>query len=130
VPGGVGVPVGFELSSRGKRFGSFLLDGLLFFVTLGIGWLVWDIVLWGRGQSPAKQILHMRVVDLKTGRGATWGPMILRELVGKWLLGSITSGITTLIGGIMILVDDRYQALWDKIADTIVVDDPNDRLMP
>jgi uncharacterized RDD family membrane protein YckC len=124
------VPVGFELSSRGKRFGSFLLDALLIIVTLGIGWLVWDIVLWGRGQSPAKQILHMRVVDLKTGRGASWGPMILREVVGRWLLGTVTGGITTLIGAIMILADDRYQALWDKIADTIVVDDPYDRLTP
>lgn len=35
-----GLPVGVHLSSAGRRFGAYLLDGLLLFVTLGIGWLI------------------------------------------------------------------------------------------
>jgi uncharacterized RDD family membrane protein YckC len=124
------LPPWLVLSSGAKRFGAFLLDVLLFIVTLGIGWLIWAIILWGHGQTPAKQLLHMRIVDLNTGRGASWGPMALRELVGRYLLGNITCGITTLVGGIMILSDERRQAIWDKIGNTIVVEDPNNLLDP
>jgi uncharacterized RDD family membrane protein YckC len=124
------IPPGFTLSSGGKRFGAYLLNGLLFVVTLGIGWIIWAIILWGHGQTPAMQLLHMRIYDLNTGRGASWGPMALRNLVGFHLLGNITCGITTLVGGIMILSDVRRQAIWDKIANTVVLEDPYNQLDP
>jgi uncharacterized RDD family membrane protein YckC len=124
------LPPWLVLCSGAKRFGGFLLDTLLFIVTLGIGWLIWAIILWGHGQTPAKQLLRMRIVDLNTGRGASWGPMALRELVGRYLLGNVTCGITTVIGGIMILSDERRQAIWDKIGNTIVVEDPFNQLDP
>jgi len=119
-----------QLSSGAKRFGAYLLNALLFIVTLGVGWVIWAIILWGHGQTPAMQLLRMRIVDLNTGRGASWGPMVLRNLVGYWLLGNITCGITTLIGGVMILSDERRQAIWDKIASTVVVEDPYVQLDP
>ena len=123
-----GVPVGFELSSKLKRFGSALLEALLVIVTLGIGWLVWSFIVWGRGQTPAKQVLGMRITDTQTLRAATWGTMALREIVGRWLLGIVP--LYTLISCIVLLVDDRSQALWDKIASTVVVNDPDRRLAP
>lgn len=110
--------------SNGKRFGAWLLDGLLAIVTLGVGWLIWYFVILGNGQSPAKQLLKMRVVKRSTGRRPTYGEMALRDLVGKWVLGSVTGGITTIVGGIMILGESR-QGIWDRMVDTIVVDDPN-----
>jgi uncharacterized RDD family membrane protein YckC len=124
------LPPWLTLSSGAKRFGAFLLDVLLAIVTLIIGWLIWAIILWGHGQTPAKQLLRMRIVDLNTGRGASWGPMALRELVGRWLLGNVTCGISTLVGGVMILSDERRQAIWDKIANTVVVEDPYNQLDP
>ena len=57
-----------ELSSVGKRFGGYLLELVLFIVTLGIGWLIWMLVILGRGQTPAKQIMNMRVVEEATGQ--------------------------------------------------------------
>jgi uncharacterized RDD family membrane protein YckC len=131
-PAGVRTPLPpwLILSSAGKRFGSFLLDVLLIVVTLVIGWVIWWIILWGHGQTPAKQILHMRIIDLRTGRGASWGTMALRELVGKYLLSNLTCGISTLVGGIMVLADERRQAIWDKIGNTIVVEDPDNQLEP
>ena len=111
------------LTSKGKRFGGWLLDGLLVLVTLVIGWLIWSIVIWERGQSPAKSILGMRVMRLDTGRPAGRGQMALRELVGKVLLGFVPA--YTLVSAIFVLVDPRRQGLWDKIASTVVVDDPN-----
>jgi uncharacterized RDD family membrane protein YckC len=118
------------VSSAGKRFGALLLEGLLFIVTLGIGWLVWSLVVWAKGQTPAKSLLGMRCVRTDTAMAATWGTMALRELVGKAILGNVTFGLTTLVSAIMILVDDeRRQGLWDKIAATVVVDDPEGRLV-
>ncbi len=121
LPGG-----GLQLTSNGKRFLSYLLEGLLIVVTLFIGWFIWWLIVWARAQTPAKQLMKMRVVKIDENRPATYGEMALRELVGKALLGSVSSGITTVVGGIMILADDTgHQALWDKIAGTTVVDDPN-----
>ena len=133
VPGGYaapmpgGLPGGpLMLTSNGKRFGSYLLEGLLIIVTFFIGWFIWWLIVWSKAQTPAKQLMKMRVVKIDENRPATYGEMALRELVGKVLLGWFTGGITTLVGGIMILADDKgHQALWDKIATTTVVDDPN-----
>jgi uncharacterized RDD family membrane protein YckC len=115
-------PVGAPLSSAGKRFGAYLLEALLYIVTLGIGWLIWSLIIWGNGQTPAKALLKMRVVRTDTGQVATWGTMALRELVGKWLIGTVTLGITTLVSCFMILGESR-QGVWDKVASTVVVDE-------
>jgi uncharacterized RDD family membrane protein YckC len=122
-PGG-----GLPLSSAGKRFGAYLLEAVLVVVTLVIGWLIWSLIIWGKGQTPAKQVLHMRCVDQSSGRLATWGTMALRELVGKAILANVTCGISTLVGAIMVLGESR-QGVWDKIANTVVVDDPQDTLL-
>jgi uncharacterized RDD family membrane protein YckC len=119
-PGG---PVNAPLSSAGKRFGGYLLESLLLIVTLFIGWLIWSLIVWGKGQTPAKQLLGMRCVDVNTGQIAGWGTMALRELVGKVILGNVTFGITTLVSAFMILGESR-QGIWDKIASTVVVDAP------
>ena len=126
--GGVLTIGGAPLSSAGKRLGNYLLEAVLAIVTLGIGWLIWSFVVWSKGQTPAKQILGMRCVRTDTGTVATWGTMALRELVAKGLIGSITFGITTLVSCFMILGDTR-QGVWDKIASTVVVDDPDGRFL-
>jgi uncharacterized RDD family membrane protein YckC len=117
--------VALPLSTGGRRIGSYFLDGVLAIVTLGIGWLIWSMVVWGKGQSPAKSLMKMRVVRLDTNKAASWGQMALRELVGKSILGSITFGITYIVSIFMILGDSR-QGVWDKVANTTVVDDPGD----
>jgi uncharacterized RDD family membrane protein YckC len=109
------VPVG-----NGARFGAYLLDGLLAIVTCGIGWLIWSIFMWQQGTTPGKKMVGLVVVDNLTGQPAAIGKMALRELVGKLLLGSITFGVTSLVSGILILVNKDRQGLWDKIAGTTV----------
>lgn len=106
---------------NGVRFGAYLLDALLAVVTLGIGWFIWSIFLWPKSTSPGKKMLGLIVIDTKTGAPCSTGTMALRELVGKTLLSSFTCGITTLVGGIMILASDKRQGIWDQIASTTVV---------
>jgi uncharacterized RDD family membrane protein YckC len=107
--------------SNGVRLGAALLDLLLIVVTCGIGWLIWSVVLWPQATSPAKKMLKLRIVDLKTGAPATMQQMLLRELLGKYVLGSVTSGITSFIGAIMILVQPSRQGVWDYLSRTTVV---------
>ncbi|MDQ6697220.1 MAG: hypothetical protein M3Z46_07150, partial [Actinomycetota bacterium] len=42
---------GAPRSSVGKRFGGYLLEGLLLVVTLGLGWLIWSLIVWNKGQT-------------------------------------------------------------------------------
>jgi uncharacterized RDD family membrane protein YckC len=109
-------------SSAGKRFGGLLLESLLFLVTLGIGWLIWSLISWSDGQTPAKSLLGMRCIDTQTGRPATWGTMFVREFIGKSLLGMFSCSLTNLVSCFMILGPQR-QGVWDRIASTVVVDD-------
>ena len=121
-------PNTIPLSSAGKRIGAYFLDAVLAAVTLGIGWLIWSIIVWGKGQSPAKSLLGMRVAMPETGRAATRGQMALRELIFKGLLGSVTGGILTIVSGFMIFGESR-QAVWDKLSKSVVVEDPDGRLL-
>ena len=105
---------------NGIRFGAYALDLLLAVVTCFIGWLIWSIILWQQGTSPAKKMLGLVVIDTTTGAPAAMGKMAMRELVGKTLLGSISFGITTLVGAIMILSNNKRQGIWDQIASTTV----------
>ena len=137
VPSGGGVPStpvppGTELSSIGRRLGAYLLEVVLVIVTLFIGWLIWSLVVWGRSTSPGKQIMKMKVVKKDRDLRASYGTMALRELVGKWLIVGLVIGsicfLATIVLDFMLVWDQDRQELWDKIAGTIVVDDPNDVL--
>jgi uncharacterized RDD family membrane protein YckC len=131
---------GFPVSTPARRLGGAVLDGvigvvlyviafaaaaggnsagLLFIGLLAIVGL--EVYFWTKGQSPAKAMLGMRCVNAQTGQPATFGTMLLREVVGKALLGGISFGITSIVSCFMILGADR-QGIWDKIATTVVVD--------
>ena len=113
------------MTSLAKRFGGSLLTVLLIVVTLGIGYLIWAAIAYGKGQTPAKQILKMYVIDTETGMQATWGKMFLRGFVIDGVLNSITSGIFFLLSAIWIFTNPQRQRLTDLMLKTIVVDAPN-----
>ena len=122
---------------NGRRFGAFLLDGVLTVLTCGIGWLIWSVVLWQQSTSPAKKMLKMRVVDARTGAPATMNQMVMRELVSKLVLVvglnylGLSVGIdmavglgnlVTLASAVMVLATAPRRAVWDHIAGTVVTD--------
>ena len=123
------LPSGVVVSGVGRRLGGYLLDVVLAIVTLIIGWLIWSLVVWNRSVTPGKQLLHMKVVKKDSGLRASYGTMALREVVGKWLIMGLIGAacsIAALILDFMLLWDKDRQELWDKVAGTIVVDDPDE----
>lgn len=123
-PGAVpaAAPGGAVLATAGARIGAALIDGLLMLVTLGIGWIIWSVVLWKDATSPGKKMLGMRIVDANTGAPATMNQMVMREAVGKWVLGYVT-GIVSVASCVMLFATPRRQAVWDYVATTVVVRD-------
>ena len=96
VPANSGSPMRY--ASFQHRLGALVLDAVLMGLTLGIGWLIWSFVVWGNGQTPAKQILKIRVYNAETGRVVSWGHMALREaLLGWWFGLSTAFGILSLL---------------------------------
>ena len=112
---------GVVACGNGVRLWATVLDGLLFIVTCGIGWLIWSIVLWQQSTSPAKKMLNLKIVDINTGAPASMQQMLLREVLGKIVLSTVSSGVSTLIGAVLILVVPSRQGVWDYISKTTVV---------
>jgi uncharacterized RDD family membrane protein YckC len=126
-----GLPPGVELAGLGRRFGAALLNALLAIVTLGIGWIIWDLVLWQRGQNPGQRILKLRVVKETTGQIPSYGEMFVRNFLEYYLLMGLLEGL--LIGIFLLFMPffgDKKQALWDRMSGTIVVKDENGVLEP
>lgn len=127
-----GAPPGVRVAGPGKRFGSYLLGIPLYVVTLGIGYLVWLLIAWSRGQNPAQQVLHMKVAKLAERRVATWGDMFVRNFVVMGLLfgvvGIVLLYLPLIIGALFALGGPLAQTGWDRMVGTIVVDDPNNLL--
>ena len=68
-------------ASPQHRLAGLALDAVLLVCTCYIGWIIWSLVIWGQGLTPAKQILKMKVVSSLTGRTATWGHMAIRQFL-------------------------------------------------
>jgi hypothetical protein len=113
-----------ELASPGVRLGSYLLEALFTVVTLGIGWLIWSFIIWGKGTTPGHQVVKLYVVSEKTGQTFSWGQMFVREILVKGLLMPVLSvfslGIIFLVDSLMVVRDDR-KTLHDRICGSIVV---------
>jgi uncharacterized RDD family membrane protein YckC len=82
------------------------------------------LIVWGRGQTPALQVLGMRCWRPETGRVANWGWMALREIIGR-IVENILSLITELVSLILFLSTKERRSLHDLVAGTVVLHDPN-----
>ncbi len=87
----------YPKASFKHRLGGYFLDLALAILTLGVGWIIWSLFAWRNGQTPAKQILKMRVVAEESRENATWKHMAIRQLLIP-LTFAIPSSILTLVG--------------------------------
>jgi uncharacterized RDD family membrane protein YckC len=126
--GALTLPAGTQLSSIGKRVGAWFLGIGLFIITLAIGYIVWALIVWARGQTPEKQILHMRVYRIENRRAASWGWMFVRQILGGIVEGIIPAGLV--VSFVVMCVSSERRAIHDYIAGTVVLDDPGDLLAP
>jgi uncharacterized RDD family membrane protein YckC len=104
--------------------------------TFGFGWVGWWIIAWADGQSPAKVVLHLHVVNADDGTPASFGRMAVREALGKAVAGVLLVAGVYLRQGWMLalavvyvaasvvlaLFDNRRRTLWDRLAKTVVLE--------
>ncbi len=121
---GLVLPEGVQLASVGRRIGAYFLSLVLAVVTLGIGYIIWGLIAWGKGRSPALQVLGMRCWKPADGRVAGWGTMALRDFVGGIVQG-ILGFITGIVSFVLFLTGKKHQSIPDLLASTVVVYDPN-----
>lgn len=120
---GLWFPDRVVLASHGRRIGAYFLAIPLIVVTLGIGYLIWGAIVWGKGTSPALQVLGMKAYRPADNRVAGWGTMALRNIVGGFVQG-ILGPITALISFVMFLSGKERKTIPDHIASTVIVHDP------
>jgi hypothetical protein len=124
---GLNLPQGTELASHGRRIGAWFLAIPLSIVTLFIGYIIWGLIIWGRGQTPTQQVLGMRTWVPENGERATWGKMALREIVGVGICTSLIF-ITEIVSFVLFLSGRERKALADHVASTVILRDPNNIL--
>jgi uncharacterized RDD family membrane protein YckC len=96
-------PEGMRYASFQHRLGALALDIVLLNVTFYIGWIIWSLIVWGEGQTPAKKILKIRVRNFDSGAVASWGHMAVRELLVP-LAVAIAVGLTSGIAAVAWIV--------------------------
>jgi uncharacterized RDD family membrane protein YckC len=121
---GLAIPNGTEVASIGRRIGAYFLAIPLSIITLGIGYLIWGLIVWGNGQTPALQVLGMRCWRPESRQIAGWGTMALRDIIGR--LAESILGIFTAIPAFVMWLSNKERRTWhDLIAGTVVLHDPN-----
>jgi hypothetical protein len=123
------------VASPSTRAGELALELVLMACTFGFGWVGWWIIAWGDGQTPAKVVLHLHVVNADDGRVASFGRMAVREAGGKalagvavvagfgfglwWLVAMAAAYIAASVA--IASTDVRRRTLWDRLAKTVVL---------
>jgi uncharacterized RDD family membrane protein YckC len=121
---GLALPQGTALASVGRRIGAYFLAIPLAIVTLGVGYIIWGLIVWPNGQTPALQLLNMRAWRPETGKVAGFWYMALREIVGRFIDG-ILSLITAITSFVLFVAGKEHKSLHDLIAGTVVLYDPD-----
>jgi uncharacterized RDD family membrane protein YckC len=91
--------------------------GVLAYVLAIVGSIAYFIYFEGgpKGATPGKQIVGIRIVDMRTGGPIGYGRAFIR-----WIM-KIVSGIPLYLGYLWMLWDKEKQTWHDKVADCVVV---------
>ena len=61
-----------------RRFTAWVLEIVLISGTAYIGWFIWSLITWGRGQTPAQNLLRIISINETTGAAAKRPQMFIR----------------------------------------------------
>ena len=65
-------------ASPTRRFTAWVLEIVLISGTAYIGWFIWSLVTWGKGQTPAQNLLRIISINETTGAPAKRPQMFIR----------------------------------------------------
>ena len=68
----------FLPASPARRFTAWVLEIVLISGTAYIGWFVWSLITWGKGQTPAQNLLRIISINETTGAPAKRSQMFIR----------------------------------------------------
>jgi uncharacterized RDD family membrane protein YckC len=120
---GLVLPQGVQPRRVGRVVAAYTVAVLLFIVTLGIGYIIWSLVAWGDGQTPAQRLFGLRCWRPESSRLASRGQMALRQASGLLLNGEL------LLGVFILLLEPGRTSVGDYFIGTVVVHDPHDALL-
>jgi hypothetical protein len=86
--------------SSTRRFVAWALEIVLICGTAYIGWFIWSLVTWGKGQTPAQNLLRITSLNEKTGVEAKRPQMFIRYFLiftTYWIVYFAVSNIAFLI---------------------------------
>ena len=121
-------------SAFGRRCAALLLDISIGLFTCYIGWFIWCIFVFGKGQTPGKQLVGIYSAKIETPQTPTgWVTTFVREVLVKDLLFGVvfnmmSGGIAVIVSYLWPLWDNsgKSQTLHDKIVGTSVYVSQND----
>ncbi len=65
-------------ASPSRRFTAWVLEIVLISGTAYIGWFIWSLITWGKGQTPAQNLLRIISINETTGTPAKRPQMFIR----------------------------------------------------
>ncbi|MCP8968462.1 RDD family protein [Ectobacillus ponti] len=133
----------FYTASFWRRAGASFLDGLVFFVPIFVVFEMllgmdasrssqdWRFnlahslylailpLLWS-GYTLGKRAVGIRIMKADGTRMGVW-TMLLREVIGRFLLGTVTFGVSAVVSALMIACRKDHRGIHDMMAGTMVV---------
>ena len=132
-------PEQLQTAEPGRRLAAYVLDLAVSFLTLGLGWVIWFLMVAQRGQTPGKQMVGLYVMREDGSRAGGWYTF-LREWVVKGVVVGAVMVIGSLTGGAGLVLylpvvlwctwDRERQCLWDKLAQTYIAFSPGGHRPP
>ena len=95
--------------SPSRRFTAWVLEIVLISGTAYMGWFIWSLVTWGKGQTPAQNLLRIISINETTGAPAKRPQMFIRFFLiftAYWIAYFAVSNLAYLVNpsGFMLAV--------------------------
>ena len=83
-------------ASPARRFTAWVLEIVLISGTAYIGWFIWSLITWGKGQTPAQNLLRIISINETTGTPAKRPQMFVRYFlifIAYWIAYFVVSNL-------------------------------------